>query len=321
MVRAVLAGVAAVVMSIAMPALLLYPIEPETEKQMLLVIEQPVLEEAEVEQIVRVTSSGILSELPLEEYLVGVVLSEVPMSFEQEALKAQAVAARTFAMRQIAGGKHEDYDLCGDSRCCQAWTSKEVLRDKLGSSWESYWERAAKAVQDTEHEVLTYDGELIDAVYFSCSGGRTEDAVAVWGAEVPYLQSVESPGEEAASPYRTTSAVSYEKFSHVILQSQPEADLSGKPEAWIGAVSRTEGGGVETIQIGGIPFSGTVVRGLFGLRSTNFSVNVSDEQFVFEVFGYGHRVGMSQYGANAMALQGKTYQEILKHYYSGAEVE
>jgi len=161
---------------------------------------------------------------------------------------------------------------------------------------------------------------LIDAVYFSCSGGRTEDAVAVWGSEVPYLRSVSSDGEQDARVYETEVSISAEAFRETILDEEPQAILTGKPMSWFGETSYTAGGGVETMEIGGQKVSGIMLRRLFRLNSTMFSLLLSDDEITFVVKGYGHRVGMSQYGANAMAKDGKTYREILYHYYSGAEL-
>ena len=175
-------------------------------------------------------------------------------------------------------------------------------------------------MKDTDGQVLVYDGALIDATFFSCSGGQTEAAAEVWGGEVPYLQSVESPGEQA--PYNEdTATFTLEEFSARILSQNPEADLSGEPEVWFGSVTATEGGGVETLEIGGVAFTGKELRSLLGLRSTIFAVSVSENEIIFQTRGYGHRVGMSQYGAQAMAQAGSTYQEILLHYYTGVSLE
>ena len=176
MIRTVLVGVTALVMSLWMPVLLLTPEEPIVDDKLLIIeTEAP----AKKETMILLKTEGKIVEMPVEEYLVGVLLSEMPASFEMEALKAQAVAARTFTLRQMAGGKHEDCHLCADSGCCQAWTSSARLSEKLG---EQYRKKAELAVDMTEGEVLLYEGELIDAVYFSCSGGATEDAVAVFSA-------------------------------------------------------------------------------------------------------------------------------------------
>ena len=149
------------------------------------------------ETVLLETEEGTLS-LPLDEYLTGVLLAEVPAGFALEAMKAQAVAARTYTLRQMAASRHANGALCADSTCCQAWMSLDRAGEKLGASSETLLETLRQAVHETDGQVLCYDGQLIEATYFSCSGGRTEDAVAVWGTDVPYLQAVDSPGEEAA---------------------------------------------------------------------------------------------------------------------------
>ena len=313
--QALFAGVTALLMAFLLPGWLLPEKTVEQTDPLVLVIEQPGKEQRQ--PVVELCYAGEIRSLPLEEYLVGVVLAEMPASFEEEALKAQAVAARTFAVRQMKNGKHTDCSLCADSTCCQAWSCGETLQEKLGDSWQYYWEKAKTAVTQTAGEVLTYNGELIDAVYFSCSGGRTEDAVAVWGSEVPYLQSVVSGGEEAASVFESQVAVDIGAFQSTILQHVPEADFSLDPSQWVGSAAVTDGGGVDHMEIGGCVINGTDLRRLFHLNSTDFVVSVTDESVVFSVRGYGHRVGLSQYGANAMAKTGCTYREILLHYYTG----
>lgn len=320
--QAVWMGLFSLLLAVLVPALLLQPIqEPEPETVALVISPAESKPEPQEAMIVRLKSGQSILELPLEEYLTGVVLSEMPASFELEALKAQAVAARTFALRQMEGGKHPDCDLCSDGSCCQAWNSREAMEQKLGDGWLQYWNKAEEAVQQTAGEVLTYAGQLIDAVYFSCSGGATEAAAAVWGSEVPYLQSVSSWGEEDAPPFHSETAVSLERFRSAILAENPEADLSGPASGWFGELTRTAGGGVETLEIGGRPFSGTSLRTLFGLKSAKFDVAIEEGQIVFQVSGYGHRVGMSQYGANAMAKAGSDYRAILQHYYTGVTIE
>lgn len=304
MLRAILTGVTAMVMAVMMPMVLLSPQDHKQEDKVL-IMEVPSQQERTV------SIQGV--DMPLEEYLVGVVLSEMPMSFELEALKAQAVAARTFAMRQMEGGKHTDFDLCGNATCCQAWTSPEAMEQKLGNE---YLEKAKQAVNATKGQVMTYEGKLIDAVYFSCSGGQTEDAVAVWGGQVPYLRSVKSPGEETASKYRSVVNVPMAQFRAAL----PEATLTGNPSSWFGGITRTNGGGVSEMVIGGQPYTGTDLRSRFHLNSTMFEIAIGSDEITFEVQGYGHRVGMSQYGANAMAKDGKKYREILAHYYTGVVI-
>ena len=246
----------------------------------------------------------------LETYLVGVVLGEMPSSFEPEALKAQAVVARTYTMRaNTTGGKHGDGSVCTNYACCQAFLDPSEFLDKGGSP-ESL-QKIRDAVEATRGQVLTYEGDLIEATYFSCSGGSTEDAVAVWGTDYPYLQAVESPGEEHAVHYSDTVSYTPDQFQSALMVT-----LSGESETWFGEVTYTQGGGVDTMEIGGMTYRGTELRQKLGLRSTAFSVSVGEE-ITFTTKGYGHRVGMSQYGADAMAMDGKDYAQILAHYYQG----
>ena len=267
-----------------------------------------------VRQILFEDAAGIVSAMDLEEYLVGAVLGEMPASFEQEALKAQAVAARTYAWKAcLTSGRHPDGSVCGNYACCQAYISPEKYLEQGGL--QRNVEKIRSAVDATAGQVLTYEGELIEATYFSCSGGRTEDAVAVWGSDVPYLVSVESPGEEGAAWF-TDEAV----FSRQELESVLGISLSQEPDDWFGETTYTAGGGVETIRIEDRLFPGTKLRSLLGLRSTAFSVRMEGDLAVFTTRGYGHRVGMSQYGADAMACSGADYTQILAHYYPGTEL-
>lgn len=247
------------------------------------------------------------TELALDAYLQRVLLGEMPISFEKEALKAQAVAARTYTAKAMAGGKH-GRKLCTDSTCCQAFCDAAAF----ASFTPEEREKAADAVRETDALVLTYDGALIEATFFSCSGGRTEDAVAVWGTDYPYLRSVESPGEEAAK-YDTDSRL----VSKRELETALEITLSDNAASWAGAVQLTSGGGVETIELGGKRFLGVYLRKALGLRSTAFTVTPEGDALRFDTRGYGHRVGLSQYGANAMAADGADFREILRHYYPG----
>ena len=247
----------------------------------------------------------------LEEYLLGVVLAEMPASFEEEALKAQAVVARTYAVRAMEGKrKHQEGDICTDATCCQGYLDPA---DYEGT--EENLQKVRDAVAATSGQVLTYEGELIEATYFSCSGGLTEDAVAVWGTDVPYLQSVVSPGEEDAAYYVDEVVFPLEEFL-----AKLGLELSGNPAEWLGGVTYTSGGGVDTVTIGGKRFKGTEIRKLLGLRSTAFSLEANEASIAVTTRGYGHRVGMSQFGADAMASQGSTYGEILAHYYQGTEL-
>ena len=253
--------------------------------------------------------------MDMDEYLLGAVLAEMPADFEGEALKAQAVAARTYARRAyVTGGKHGDGSVCGNYACCQAYISPEDYLERGGT--QEGVDKVRSCVTATSGMVLTYDGALIEATYFSCSGGRTEDAVAVWGTEYPYLQAVDSPGEEKAAHYRDMVTLSPEVFC-----ARLGLTLTGEPESWFGETVRTDGGGVDTLVIGETVFRGTELRALLGLRSTAFTVDASDGNIHITTRGYGHRVGMSQYGADAMAVAGAEYGEILAHYYPGTSLE
>ena len=279
-------------------------IVPEPETTVPLAAAEPVM--------LRVrTRDGENLDMALEEYLVGVVLAEMPADFEPEALKAQAVVARTYTRKRMQGDKHGDAALCMDSGCCQGWRSAEEYTQAGGKNLE----KVRRAVADTAGLVLCYEDELIDATYFSCSGGSTEDAVAVWGREVPYLQAVESPGEEEAPRFSDRVTFTAREFAEKLGLSP-----SGDPKTWLGAVTHTAGRGVETMVIRGKEFSGTQLRSLLGLRSTAFQMTVEDGAVTITTRGFGHRVGMSQYGAQAMARSGSSFEEILTHYYRGTQL-
>lgn len=248
--------------------------------------------------------------LDLDDYLTGVVLAEMPAQFHSEALKAQAAAARTYSWKaHTTGGKHGDGSLCMDPSCCQGYlTNTEYLG--LGGTEESL-EKVRRAVAATTGMVLTYEQELIEATYFSSAAGSTEAAVAVWGTEVPYLQAVASPEEIHAD----TVVYTADEFQKLLGR-----DLPGTPEQWFGAVSYTEGGGVAELEICDASYTGVFLRSQLGLRSTDFLIQAEENTITITTRGYGHRVGMSQYGANALAEEGSTWQQILQHYYPGTTI-
>lgn len=260
-------------------------------------------------------SDSIVRTMELEEYLVCVVLAEMPASFQPEALKAQAIVARTYALKRLeTEDRHEYAAVCIDHQCCQAYITEEEYLAERGTSADI--EKIRAAVQQTAGIVLTYEDELIEATYFSCSGGRTEDAVAVWGTEIPYLQAVDSPGEEYAEVFCSSAYFTAEAFAKALGRR-----LSGTPGDWLGAVTYTEGGGVDIMLIGGIAYSGRELRQLLGLNSTVFQMTPGQHGITVETMGRGHRVGMSQYGADAMAQKGSTYQQILAYYYQGVVID
>ena len=255
---------------------------------------------------------GTTREMDMDSYLTGVVLAEMPASFAREAKKAQAVVARTFALKAaVTGGKHGDGSVCTESVCCQAYIPPE----DYGGPAEAV-DQARSAAEETSGQVLTYGEVLIEATYFSCSGGSTESAVAVWGQDYPYLQSVESPGEEGATWYSDQKEFTVEEFEQAL-----GVQLTGVPGTWFGVITYTSGGGVNTADICGTSFRGTELRSKLKLRSTAFTFSASEHGITVHTRGYGHRVGLSQYGADAMALAGNDYKKILAHYYPGTTVE
>ena len=268
-------------------------------------------EAGDVLTVTLLLGDGTVKKMEMDDYLTGVVLAEMPASFEPEALKAQAVVARTYTLKSAeAGFKHENADVCADHTCCQAYTDPENY-----SGGQANLEKVRSAVASTSGRVLTYRDALIEATYFSCSGGSTEDAVAVWGTDYPYLRATPSPGEEDAAPY--TDSVTFQ--ASVFLEKLGISG-TGSPDGWFGFTTYTAGGGVNTMRICGNEFRGTDLRMLLGLRSTNFSVETDGDTIIIHTKGFGHRVGMSQYGADAMAVNGYTYDEILAHYYRGTDL-
>ena len=268
-------------------------------------------------------ADGTVAELTMADYLWGVVAAEMPASFEPEALKAQAVAARTYAVCKLGGQaeNHPDADLCTDIACCQAYTTPEQAVAGWGDKAAEYTEKIRDAVAETDGLIATYQGAPIQAVFFSSAAGRTVDAVEVWGNAVPYLTSVESPEGEEVPGWRSTVELPTAEFRAMLLKKAPEADLSGDPSGWFSNFAYNSAGGVETVDVGGVTMSGGRVRTLFGLRSAHFTVAAAADRVTFSVTGYGHGVGMSQYGANALAKEGKTCEEIIRWYYSGVELE
>ena len=266
------------------------------------------------------TKEGPIVELTMADYLWGVVAAEMPATFEEEALKAQACAARTYTAVLQNSAKHPEADICGDSTCCQAYIARSAAEARWGLNAQEYGEKIDRAVAQTDGLGILYEGKPIQALFFSSAAGRTVDAVEVWGNPVAYLKSVDSPEGEEVPNYRTQITLSAEEVEALTLEAYPGADLSGDPASWFGQASRNEGGGVISVPLGGVTLTGKQVRALFSLRSACFTVAWDGERFTFDVTGYGHGVGMSQYGANAMAKGGSSFQDILTWYYTGAEV-
>ena len=269
---------------------------------------------------IRLLAGEEVLELSLEDYLVGVLAAEMPASFPEEALKAQAVAARSYALRQLGSGKHAEADLCADPGCCQAWRSEDALRESWGEDFPEKLARIRAAVEATAGETLSYEGEPVLAVFHSSSPGRTEESGQIWNA-LPYLVSVSSPETARDVPgFVSELRCAPLDFRDVILSAYPQADFSGPEETWIGPLSLDDSGRVESAELGGADISGTELRQLFSLRSTAFTLSYEEGVFLFTVTGFGHGVGMSQYGAMVMARDGADYRQILFHYYPGTEL-
>lgn len=268
--------------------------------------------------------NGQVEELNIDEYLYGVVSSEMPANYELEALKAQAVVARTYTIYQIIhnSGKHENADICDNSNCCQAWISK----DKRMAKWsveeaESNWNKILEAVNSTSGKIITYAGEPINAFFHANSGGVTESSLNIWGGiDYPYLKSVETAGEEGYTQYNSEVVYTKEDLLNKIKEKYPECEIDFAQENCIQIIEYTTSGRVKTIKFGNVEIAGTEARTIFGLKSTNITFNIEGDNIKFSVIGYGHGVGMSQTGADALAKSGANYEEIIKHFYTDVEI-
>lgn len=265
-------------------------------------------ENTKVSQVTVYRSDGSIINIPLEEYLIGVVGAEMPASFPIEALKAQAIVARTYVLKKIQEGKK-----LTDTVTTQSYKDNQELKKIWGSHYEKYYQKIKEVVESTKDLVIYYQEELIDAVYHSTSNGKTEDPVYVWGSEIPYLKSVDSRWDKKNSSYSKTITKDFE----VVLQLLGMANKNISIEI----LSRDESGRVLKIKVGNQELSGVEFRNLLGLRSTDFNFSVEDGAMIITTRGFGHGVGMSQYGAGEMAKEGYSYDQILKHYYTGVSIQ
>ncbi len=269
------------------------------------------------------SSTGEVEEIDLDTYLLGVVSSEMPANFEEEALKAQSLVARTYTIYKIINGsKHENADICDNSNCCQAWISKEDRLNRWNKEErDSNWTKIENAVNSTKGKIITYEGKPINAFFHSNSGGTTDTASSVWGGtNYPYLQAVKTSGEDAYAQYSSELSLSKEEFTSKIKEYHSNFEIDFNKNNQIQILEYTEGDRIKTVKIGNLSLSGVEVRNIFGLKSARFKINIEDNNIKFNVIGYGHGVGMSQTGADNMAKQGKNYEEIVKHYYTGVEI-
>lgn len=282
-------------------------------------------------QTVRVWMSeeGKVKELDFEEYVTCVTASEMPSEFDEEALKAQSVAARTYAMAKILKyedsktSSHPDAPLC-DTTHCQAYKSEEKLIKIHDDGWEEKgFEKIKEACKATKGQLLYYEGELVtQPLFFSSSGGQTENSEDVFSGAYPYLVSVASPYEENASHRNEEKVFSVSEMQNLLNEAYQDRPTGTITRGSIEVLSRTAGGRVDEIKVGSSTFKGTEIRNALGLSSALFSVTFSDDgkNVIFTSDGFGHGVGMSQYGADGMAKEGNDYKEILRHYYTGTEV-
>jgi len=266
-------------------------------------------------------STKKIMKLNLEDYIINVVASEMPASFSEEALKAQSVAARTYAIRKVNkdAPEHNGADLCTNYAHCQAYSHKSVLKDNWGKNYSSNIAKIKKCVEATKGMYLSYNGSPANCVFHSCSDGKTENAADVWGGAFSYLVSVESPGDIEKKDFITEVSVPCSEFL-TKLKSEFES-FGDVTELSIGDVTLSEGGNVNYVTICNQSIKGTDIRRIFGLKSTAFTAVCNNSTVTFTVRGNGHGVGMSQYGANYMAKCGNSFSEILFHYYPGTKLE
>lgn len=269
------------------------------------------------------TKTGEVEEVAIDTYLVNVVSAEMPADFEIEALKTQAVVARTYTIYKIQNKKHDNADICDDSACCQAWVSKEERFARWEESVrESNWQKIEQAVNETKGKIITYEGKPINAFFHSNSGGKTEIPVNVWGGTgYPYLQVVETSGEDNYTQYNSEVVLSKEELLEKLKVNYSDISIDFNNNDDLKILEYTDSGRVKTVKFGNHNLSGTDTRSLLGLRSTNFEIIKENENIKFSVKGYGHGVGMSQTGANTLAKEGKSYEDIINHFYIGVVIQ
>ena len=257
-------------------------------------------------------SSGNIERVPLEEYVVGVVAGEMPVSFELEALKAQSVASRSYVMRRLGG--NGNYDVT-DTVSNQVYLDDNELKEKWKDKYSQYISKVRQAVNETSMECLEYNGEIIDAMFFSTSNGYTEKASLVFNIDLPYLQSVTSMWDSStSSAFRSTKKISIDEFySSLNLEYSNTLDFK--------VLRRSSTNRILNLSINGKEFTGKEVYDKLGLKSMDFSLKQDGNNIIIDTVGYGHGVGMSQYGAEGMALEGYSYKDILSHYYVGTSIK
>ena len=263
------------------------------------------------------TEDGKITEISVEDYIIGVVSAEMPALYEEEALKAQAVAAFTFASQRKNENASKEYDITNNHTVDQSFINKEEMKKKWGEEYDTYYEKIKKAVQAVSGYMVCFDKKPIVAVYHAISSGKTEDSKDIWGDEFPYLKPVSSEGDKLHKDYLSEVSFTAEEIRNKL---STETEFSGDESGYFGETKRTDSGVIKEISVCGKKLTGARIRTLLDLRSSNFSIEFKDGKYCFSVFGYGHGVGMSQNGANYMAKQGSNFKEILTHYYTGCSV-
>ena len=276
-------------------------------------------------KVLRASSNRVETMSDLE-YVIGAVSAEMPPTYHTEALKAQAAACYTFALRSRNEQlKKPDDALSGaylndDSSQHQGFISKEESREKWGDKFDTYYKKISEACEAVVGKAIVYDGEPIVAAFHAICSGQTERAQVVWGKDLPYLQSVQSTGDRLSPDYASTLSLTKDQFS-TMAKKLGEVSLEDDASKWFASPETSKAGTVTAITIGGQKVTGQQVREAFGLRSACFTLEYKNDRFTFHVRGYGHCVGMSQYGADYMARQGSSWEEIVQHYYKGAEIK
>lgn len=310
--------------SVLMAAMIVLPLTTMDKRQKNIAVDerQTVIADSGVISVMK-SESGKVEKTDIKEYTVGALAAEMSMESHDEALKAQAVACYTYALYCKEKANRDELngaDISDDSKTHQGYLNKDARKDKWGGKFDEYEKKAERIVNDVLGQRITYKGEPILAAYHELCSGRTESAKTVWGEEIAYLQSVTSDGDKLSPDYEKTLGFDKEKFGSAI-RIIDGIELSDNCEKWVGKAEKTETGFVRSVEIGGTKVGGNDIKKALGLSSRNFTISCKDGKFTVRTVGNGHMVGMSQYGADYMARQGSSWQEILKHYYTGVEIE
>ena len=273
--------------------------------------------QTDIVKVYDVKNNKIL-DININDYLVGVVSAEMPAEFEYEALKAQIIACRTYLESKDKCDKNKSADICTDSSHCQAYLSNDELKEKWGTYYNKYITKIKNAVKDTNNLKIYYQNKPIKAVYHSTSSGKTENSADVWGSDMPYLKSVDSSFDKDSPKYVSKYSLSLHEFKSVLKDKYKDIDFNNEI---FSDIIRSEGGSVKEIKLYNKLFTGNEIRNTFKLQSSNFNIEIKEDNIHFNVYGYGHGVGMSQYGANFLAKKGYDYRDILSHYYTDVDIK